>query len=127
GRPASSTSYPAATAGSTPWTTAGPRTSSPTPSVAPGRCPGSHCRPPRGDGEMKPAPLTTGIYWVDLPCPRCHALETVAVHLSANLTPHDQETPTLRLRAKSSAVDHQCGQGRMLATDELTLDVPESA
>jgi hypothetical protein len=70
----------------------------------------------------KPSTLTTGTYWVDLPCPRCHALETVAVLLSAVLTTADEETPTLRLRTKSAPVDHQCGQGRMLTTDELTLD-----
>jgi len=72
---------------------------------------------------MKPAPLTTGLYWVDLPCPHCHALETVAVVLSSVLTTPDEDEPTLRLRARSKATGHQCGQGRMLATADLTLDV----
>jgi len=72
---------------------------------------------------MKPQPLTTGLYWVDLPCPRCHALETVAVVLSSVLTTPDEDEPSLRLRAKSRPIDHLCGQGRMIPTDELTLDV----
>jgi hypothetical protein len=68
---------------------------------------------------VKSAPLTTGIYWVDLPCPRCHALETVAVVLSAVLTTPTDAEPSLRLHAKSKAADHDCGQTRMLETAEL--------
>lgn len=67
----------------------------------------------------RPAPLTPGIYWVDLPCPRCGALETVAVVLSAVLTTPTDEEPSLKLRAKSKPTDHDCGQARMLDTAEL--------
>lgn len=65
---------------------------------------------------MKPPPL---IHWVDLPCPRCGALATVAANLSAVLTTAADEEPTLRLRCRSKAVDHECGQGRLLETAEL--------
>lgn len=74
-----------------------------------------------------PPTLTTGLYWVDLPCPRCHALETVAVVMSSILTTPDEAEPSLRLHAKSKAIDHRCGQGRMLTTDELTLNLPDTA
>ena len=68
--------------------------------------------------STKPAPLTPGIYWVDLPCPRCGALETVAVVLSAVLTTTADED-TLKLRAKSKPTDHECGQARLLDTRDL--------
>jgi hypothetical protein len=74
----------------------------------------------------KPPPLTVGIYWVDLPCPRCGALATVAAHLSAVLTTPTEEEPSLRLKVRSKAVDHECGQGRMLDTAEL-LDLGDRA
>jgi len=70
----------------------------------------------------KPPPLSIGMHWVDLPCPRCGALETVAVVLSAVLSTPTDEQPSLKLRARSKATDHDCGQGRMLDTVEL-LDV----
>lgn len=64
-------------------------------------------------------PLTTGIYWVDLPCPRCGALATVGATLSVILTTPQDEEPTLKLRVRSKPVDHACGQGRMLDTSDL--------
>lgn len=74
----------------------------------------------------RPAPLAPGIYWVDLPCPRCGALETVAVVLSAVLTTPTDDQPSLKLRARTKATDHDCGQARMLDTrDLLPLGVPE--
>ena len=69
-----------------------------------------------------PPPLSTGIYWVDLPCPRCGALSTVAAVLSAVLTQPSDDQPSLKLRVRSKAVDHNCGQGRMMETAELFSD-----
>lgn len=66
-----------------------------------------------------PPPLGVGLYWVDLPCPRCSALETVAVHLSAVLTTSTDDEARLKLRARSAPTDHDCGQTRMLDTAQL--------
>ena len=68
---------------------------------------------------MKPPPLTPGLHWVDLPCPRCGSIETVAVSLSSVLTTPADDQPSLKLRCKSKATDHDCGQGRMLDTSDL--------
>jgi hypothetical protein len=67
-------------------------------------------------------PLTTGVYWIDLPCPRCGALATVAAVLSSVLTTPSEAEPSLKLHCRTKAVDHACGQGRLLDTGDL-LDV----
>ena len=64
--------------------------------------------------------LTTGTYWVDLPCPRCGVLTPVSVHLSSTLTMPDDAGASLRLKAKSKPVDHWCG-ARPLVERDLSL------
>ena len=71
---------------------------------------------------MTTAPtLTTGTYWIDLPCPRCGVLATVSVHLGSTLVTPDDAGPSLKLVAKSKAVDHWCGARPMLTTPDLAL------
>lgn len=67
----------------------------------------------------RPAPLMPGTYWVDLPCPRCGAIETVAATLTAVLTVPGDAGASLKLRVKTKPTDHDCGQGRMLSTADL--------
>lgn len=57
--------------------------------------------------------IPTGLHWVDAPCPRCGQIETVAIVLSSVLTSPENETPSLRVRAKGKAADHDCKQTRM--------------
>ena len=69
---------------------------------------------------MDPPNLTTGTYWVDLPCPRCGVLTPVSVHLGSTLTTPDDTGSSLKLRAKSKPVDHYCG-ARPLVNRDLSL------
>jgi hypothetical protein len=69
--------------------------------------------------------LSTGTYWVDLPCPRCGVLAPVSVHLGSSLTVPDDGGPSLRLTAKSKPIDHWCGQRAMLTTPDLALFDPD--
>ncbi|GAB3889013.1 hypothetical protein [Terrabacter terrigena] len=63
----------------------------------------------------KPAPpLSIGTHIVDVPCPRCGSLETILVRLSSVLTEGTGDDTTLKLRARSKAVDHMCGSRRLL-------------
>lgn len=54
--------------------------------------------------------IPTATYWVEAACPRCGAIEVVAVHLHALLTIPDDDAPSIRVRSKSKPVDHSCGQ-----------------
>ncbi|MGY4645896.1 hypothetical protein [Cellulomonas sp. URHB0016] len=68
-----------------------------------------------------PPNLTTGTYWVDLPCPRCGVLAAVSVHLGSILTTPDDAGASLRLKAKSKPVDHWCGARPMINAPDLSL------
>lgn len=57
--------------------------------------------------------IPTGLHWVDAPCPRCGAIETVAVKLSSLLQVPDEDQASIRVRLKAKPVDHDCGQRRL--------------
>lgn len=44
----------------------------------------------------------------EVPCPTCGRLEVIAVELAAVLTVPDDGVATLRVKAKSKALDHWC-------------------
>jgi hypothetical protein len=69
----------------------------------------------------RPPNLTTGTYWIDLPCPRCGEISSVAVHLGSTLTTPDEGAPSLRVVAKAKPVDHWCGARPMLTAPAMTL------
>jgi hypothetical protein len=57
--------------------------------------------------------LSTGIYLVDAPCPRCGVVETVLVRIGVVLTTPDDSVGALRVKLKGKAVDHDCHQTRL--------------
>lgn len=69
-----------------------------------------------------PPPLTTGTYWVDTPCPRCGALTAVSLHLGSVLSTPDDAGASLRLVARSKAVDHYCGAHPLVRADATLFD-----
>ena len=64
--------------------------------------------------------LSTGTYWIDLPCPRCGVLTPVSAHLASTLITPDDGGASLRLVCKSKPVDHWCGARPLVTT---TMDV----
>lgn len=69
-------------------------------------------------------PLMIGTHIVDVPCPRCGALESILVRLSGVLTEGTDDEAKLRLRAKSQARDHMCGSRRMFdGAGQPTLEI----
>lgn len=59
--------------------------------------------------------LDPGTYWIDAPCPRCGSLEPIPVALSTVLQVPSDDLTTLRVKAKTKAVPHSCGQGTIQA------------
>lgn len=70
-------------------------------------------------------PLQIGNYRIDLPCPRCGALVTVAARLTAVLTADTDDVQSLRLKARSRPADHACGQSQLPELFTATLSEPE--
>jgi hypothetical protein len=64
--------------------------------------------------DKTPPVLQIGTHAVDVPCPRCGALETILVRFSGVLTQGADEETTLKLRARSKAADHMCGSRRLM-------------
>lgn len=62
---------------------------------------------------MKNQAISTGLHWVDAPCPRCGELETIAIVLTSVLTTPQDDSPSLKVRAKSKGLDHDCTQTRI--------------
>ena len=57
-----------------------------------------------------PPRVAAGWVGVEVACPVCGVLEHIAVRLTGVLTTPDDETPTLRVRARSKPLDHDCGR-----------------
>lgn len=55
-----------------------------------------------------PPRVGAGLVGVEVPCPSCGVLELIAVNLVGVLTVPDGDTPTLRIKAKSRPLDHDC-------------------
>lgn len=66
------------------------------------------------------AHLTMGPYWVDLVCPECDDVVTVAVTLGSVLTAPSDDAATLKVKAKSLKVAHLCRQLRLFERDEAS-------
>lgn len=54
--------------------------------------------------------VSAGLVAVEVACPSCGVLETIGVHLAGVLTIPDDETPSLRIKAKSKPFEHDCGR-----------------
>lgn len=57
--------------------------------------------------------IGTGLHWIDAPCPRCGEIETLAIVIQSVLTTPQDDTPNLRVKARSKAIDHNCAQTRI--------------
>jgi hypothetical protein len=51
-----------------------------------------------------------GVVRVRVECPRCHRLEVALVILAPVLTITADREPSLKVKAKSNALDHSCEQ-----------------
>lgn len=75
--------------------------------------------------------LSPGTYTVDAPCPDCGGLETLLLRVSVVRTSGTDDECTIRLRARSRAVDHACGRLRLFdgvsirTASGLALSTPE--
>lgn len=56
--------------------------------------------------------LTTGDHLVDVTCPDCRQVETIAVSLSPVLTV-TQDSSSLKVKLSQEKADHDCRQGRL--------------
>lgn len=60
-----------------------------------------------------PKTLSTGVYLVEAPCPRCGVIEEILIALRSVLTQPEDDTGSIRVRIKGKARDHDCKQARM--------------
>lgn len=60
-----------------------------------------------------PKTLSTGVYVVEAPCPRCGVIEEILVSLRSVLTTPEDDPGSLRVKLKGKARDHDCKQGRL--------------
>lgn len=67
--------------------------------------------------------LQTGVYMVDARCPRCGAIEEIAVRLQTVLTMPEQDIGSLKVRLRMKARDHDCKQSRIAMTEQGRVDV----
>lgn len=63
-----------------------------------------------GDGPKR---LSTGVYLVDAPCPRCGVIEEILIALRSVLTQPEDDTGSLRVKVRGKARDHDCKQARL--------------
>lgn len=57
--------------------------------------------------------IPTGVYAIEAPCPRCGQIELVLAGISSTLTTPQDGIPSLRVKLKGKAVDHDCQQTRI--------------
>lgn len=60
-----------------------------------------------------PTTLSTGVYLVEAPCPRCGVIEEILVALRSVLTQPEDDTGSIRVKIKGKARDHDCKQQRL--------------
>lgn len=60
-----------------------------------------------------PKSLDTGVYTINLPCPRCGVIEEVLVSIKSQLTTPQDEIGKLAAKLKGRPVDHDCQQQRI--------------
>lgn len=58
--------------------------------------------------------LSTGVYLVEAPCPRCGVIEEILVSLRSVLTQPEDDTGSIRVRCRGKARDHDCKQARLM-------------
>lgn len=62
---------------------------------------------------MSTETLSTGVYLVEAPCPRCGVIEEILVSLRSVLTQPEDDAGSIRVRLRGKARDHDCKQGRL--------------
>lgn len=67
-------------------------------------------------------PLAVGLHPVDAPCPRCGLVVEAYVYLSTALTTPLEGIPSLRLKAQSKAVEHDCRHGSQSTVAQMLRD-----
>lgn len=72
-----------------------------------------------------PQNLSVGLHTVDAPCPRCGIIVEAHVHLSTVHAQPSDDVPTLRVKAKSKSVEHDCRAG-VQVTVQQALDEIEA-
>lgn len=66
--------------------------------------------------------LSTGVYLVEAPCPRCGVIEEILVSLRSVLTQPEDDTGSIRVRLRGKARDHDCKQARLTVVVPLVED-----
>ena len=68
--------------------------------------------------------VPAGLVGVEVPCPSCGVLERIAVQLVGVLTLPGDDSATLRVKAKSRPMDHDC---HAIEVDLFTATEPDEA
>jgi hypothetical protein len=68
--------------------------------------------------------VPAGLVGVEVACPQCGVLERIAVQLVGVLTMPADDGSTLRVKAKSRPMDHEC---RAIEVDLFTATEPDEA
>jgi len=72
---------------------------------------------------MPNPPITTGLHAVSAACPRCGRTELIHVSLTVTLTTPQHDVPTLKVKAKSKPLAHDCRQTRVTDPASPVVDV----